>query len=189
MPTSPTADGDGHQRHVLRRLRRSGTCCSRNSRNVEEEAAGERKHRQHHQRRQHRRAAIRADVHGPRYSPKKVMKNGAQDVERGHAGGDHADPVHPRRVMRRRRRRIASLLKKPEVKGNAGNGQRRAEPASRRSMGIFFAGRPCGACPARRGSAWITLPAPRNSSALKNACVIRCQMPAENAPTPTPRNM
>ena len=23
----------------------------------------------------------------------------AEDVERGHAGGDHADPVHPRRVL------------------------------------------------------------------------------------------
>ena len=38
-------------------------------------------------------------------------------------------------------------------------------------------------------SAWITEPAPRKSSALKNACVIRWKMPAANAPTPQARNM
>ena len=37
--------------------------------------------------------------------------------------------------------------------------------------------------------AWITLPEPRNSSALKNACVIRWNIAAENAPTPAARNM
>ena len=35
-----------------------------------------------------------------------------------------------------------------------------------------------------RDIAWITLPAPRNRSALKNACVIRWKIAAENAPTP-----
>ncbi len=37
--------------------------------------------------------------------------------------------------------------------------------------------------------AWITLPDPRNSSALKNACVTRWKSPAAYAPVPTPRNM
>src|SRR5512137_1499879 len=37
--------------------------------------------------------------------------------------------------------------------------------------------------------AWITAPDPRNSSALKNACVYRWNTPAAYAPTPTPRNM
>ena len=37
--------------------------------------------------------------------------------------------------------------------------------------------------------AWITEPAPRNSSALKKACVIRWKMPAVNAPTPQAMNM
>src|SRR5690606_36880297 len=37
--------------------------------------------------------------------------------------------------------------------------------------------------------AWMTAPEPRNSSALKKACVIRWKMPAANAPTPTPMNM
>src|SRR5205807_9928465 len=35
----------------------------------------------------------------------------------------------------------------------------------------------------------MTLPEPRNSSALKNACVVRWKMPAAYAPVPTPRNM
>ena len=37
--------------------------------------------------------------------------------------------------------------------------------------------------------AWITLPEPRKSSALKNACVIKWKMPEVNAPTPSARNM
>ncbi len=36
---------------------------------------------------------------------------------------------------------------------------------------------------------WITLPAPRKSSALKKAWVTRWKMPAAYAPTPTPTNM
>ena len=36
---------------------------------------------------------------------------------------------------------------------------------------------------------WITLPAPRNSSALKNACVIRWKIAAVHAPTPAAANM
>ena len=36
---------------------------------------------------------------------------------------------------------------------------------------------------------WITLPAPRNSSALKNACVIRWNMAAMYAPRPAAANM
>src|SRR5687768_1197619 len=37
--------------------------------------------------------------------------------------------------------------------------------------------------------AWITLPEPRNSSALKKACVTRWKAPATYAPTPTAMNM
>src|ERR1019366_9495721 len=37
--------------------------------------------------------------------------------------------------------------------------------------------------------AWITGPEPRNSSALKNACVNTWNTPAPNAPTPNARNM
>ena len=38
-------------------------------------------------------------------------------------------------------------------------------------------------------SAWMTSPAARKSSALKNACVSRWNIPFEYAPTPTPTNM
>jgi hypothetical protein len=38
-------------------------------------------------------------------------------------------------------------------------------------------------------SAWITLPEPKKSSALKKACVIRWKMAAVKAPTPAARNM
>ncbi|OQC34548.1 MAG: hypothetical protein BWX64_02758 [Acidobacteria bacterium ADurb.Bin051] len=38
-------------------------------------------------------------------------------------------------------------------------------------------------------SAWITEPAPRKSSALKNACVPRWKIAAVYAPTPAPTNM
>ena len=37
--------------------------------------------------------------------------------------------------------------------------------------------------------AWMTEPLPRNSSALKKACVIRWNAPAANAPTPIAVNM
>ena len=37
--------------------------------------------------------------------------------------------------------------------------------------------------------AWITAPAPRNSSPLKNACVVTWNMPAPNAPAPHAINM
>ena len=37
--------------------------------------------------------------------------------------------------------------------------------------------------------AWITEPEPRNSSALKKACVARWKTPAVKAPTPQARNM
>ncbi len=37
--------------------------------------------------------------------------------------------------------------------------------------------------------AWMTDPLPRNSSALKKACVIRWNTAAANAPTPVARNM
>ena len=36
---------------------------------------------------------------------------------------------------------------------------------------------------------WMTLPAPRNSSALKKACVMTWNTAAAYAPTPRPRNM
>ena len=35
----------------------------------------------------------------------------------------------------------------------------------------------------------ITDPAPRKRQALKNACVTRCRMAAQNTPIPTPMNM
>ncbi len=38
-------------------------------------------------------------------------------------------------------------------------------------------------------SAWMTMPAPRKSSALKKACASSRNMPAEYAPTPTAVNM
>ena len=38
-------------------------------------------------------------------------------------------------------------------------------------------------------SAWITEPADRNSSALKNACVTKWKIAAMYAPTPHARNM
>ena len=41
-------------------------------------------------------------------------------------------------------------------------------------------------CPA---IAWMTEPEQRKSRALKNACVIRWNAPAANAPTPIARNM
>ena len=38
-------------------------------------------------------------------------------------------------------------------------------------------------------AAWITLPAPRNSSALKKAWVVRWNMAPVKAPMPSPRNI
>ena len=55
--------------------------------------------------------------------------------------------------------------------------------------GMYFFRPPIFACPARRAIAWMTEPLPRKSSALKKACVIRWNAPAENAPTPIAANM
>ncbi len=61
-------------------------------------------------------------------------------------------------------------------------------------MSHFVFGRAEPSPPMRRTScspprAWMTMPAPRNRSALKNACASRRYMPAEYAPTPTAVNM
>src|SRR5271165_230544 len=84
--------------------------------------------------------------------------------------------------------RMASLLKYPEVKGNPEIASE-AQASVRQVHGANFFRPPMCRMSCSPWQAWITLPAPRKSRALKNACVIRCHTPAENAPTPTPRNM
>ncbi len=84
--------------------------------------------------------------------------------------------------------KISSLLKKPANIGTP------AIASVATAMvpcvhGSFVASPPMRRRSCSSPSAWITEPAPRNSSALKNACVMRWKMPAPNAPTPQAMNM
>ncbi len=84
--------------------------------------------------------------------------------------------------------RIESLEKKPE---NVGIATSASEPA-RNAMYVFgrYLRKPpifLMSCSAIRE--WMTMPAAMKRSALKNACVIRWNIPFAYAPTPTARNM
>ena len=111
-------------------------------------------------------------------------EHGAEYVERGHAGGDHADPVHPGRMMVGGDQNLV-LAEEAGKWRDARDRHARRRTASQKVIGMFFRRPPMWRMSCSPFSAWITLPAPRNSSALKNACVIRWKMPAENAPTPS----
>ena len=83
---------------------------------------------------------------------------------------------------------IESFEKKP---ANGGTPTSASEPARKSHFvcGISFpipASLRMSCSPA---SAWIARPAARKSSALKNACVSRWNMPLEYAPSPAPTNM
>ena len=105
--------------------------------------------------------------------------------------------VAKRRMLRAREQRAEDLVLREEA------GERR-KPAiasvaihiRRNVTGMYFLSPPMlrMSC----ASSWfvdarvhrvMTEPAPRNSSALKKACVKTWKKPAANAPTPTPRNM
>ena len=73
------------------------------------------------------------------------------------------------------------MLKKPENGGTPAMATQ-AQTMVQNVIGIFLRRPPMLRMSCSPASAWITLPAPRKSSALKNACVIRWKMPAENAP-------
>ena len=55
--------------------------------------------------------------------------------------------------------------------------------------GMYFCSPPIRRMSCSPAIACITDPLPRKSSALKNACVIRWNVPAANAPTPMAVNM
>ena len=106
----------------------------------------------------------------------------------------------PRRARRRRapartspRRaptaRIESFEKNPESGGMPVERERADQERHIACAAGTAAARPSSACPARRASAWMTRPAARKSSALKNACVIRWNIEFAYAPRPAPRNM
>jgi hypothetical protein len=64
-----------------------------------------------------------------------------------------------------------------------------AQSKVQKVIGVYFRSPPILRKSCSPDMAWITLPAPRNKSALKNAWVMTWKMPAENAPVPRPRNM
>src|SRR5690242_6782665 len=84
--------------------------------------------------------------------------------------------------------RIASLLKNPE-NGGMPEIATHAQHIVQNVIGIFLRRPPIWRMSCSPSSAWITLPAPRNRSALKNACVTTCHTPAPYAPDPMPTNM
>src|SRR5580765_6146916 len=79
--------------------------------------------------------------------------------------------------------RISSLLKKPEKNGTPAIASV-ATAIVACVHGSLGASPPMFRMSCSSESAWITEPAPRNRSALKNACVMTWKMPAPNAPTP-----
>ena len=103
----------------------------------------------------------------------------AEHVERGEHRADQAQRARCRSA------RTANALEQDLVlaeeageRRHAGDRQRRDQQRAVRPRQLRARARPSCACPARPTCAWITEPAPRNSSALKNACVMRWKMPA-----------
>jgi len=83
---------------------------------------------------------------------------------------------------------IESFEKKP-ANGKMPTSASDAARNIQRVHGISFPMPPIFLMSCSPANAWMTRPAPMNSSALKKACVIRWNMPFEYAPTPAPRNM
>ena len=79
----------------------------------------------HHRKRRFMRMAVAAIL------AEEGHEHGAPDVEGRHAGSDHADPVHPR-GMREGGGENGVLAEEAREGRNAGDGQRRRRPASRR---------------------------------------------------------
>src|SRR5205807_10488811 len=84
--------------------------------------------------------------------------------------------------------RMASLLKNPEVPGTPAMASE-AQKMVQQVHGILLRSPPILRRSCSPETAWMTLPAPRKSNALKNAWVTRWKTPAEKAPQPTPTNM
>ena len=82
-------------------------------------------------------------------------------------------PNSDRLVRQRGRARISSLVKKPAKRRDARRSRACRPGTSRRSTGSSSRRPPILRMSCSPDSAWITEPAPRNSSALKKACVKR----------------
>ena len=83
---------------------------------------------------------------------------------------------------------MASLEKKP-LKGHTPAKANVPTMNVQNVTGIFLRSAPIFQMSCSWCIEWITEPAPRNSSALKNACVVRWNMPASGAAKPTPMTM
>src|SRR5690348_2514101 len=99
------------------------------------------------------------------------QKHGAKNVEGGQAGGDGAGPVHPGRAI------VGGdedgvFTEEAGCRRDAGDGDGGAHQRPE-GDGNFFRRPPMLRMSCSPESAWMTLPAPRKSSALKKAWVIR----------------
>ncbi len=83
---------------------------------------------------------------------------------------------------------IASFEKKP-ANGKIPTSASDATRNIQRVHGILAPMPPIFRMSCSPASAWMMRPAAMKSSALKNACVIRWNIPFAYAPTPAPRNM
>src|SRR3954452_5101819 len=88
----------------------------------------------------------------------------AEHVEGGHAGSDHAHPVHPRGVIIGSNENLV-FTEVAEVNGNP-EIARLAQSSVINVIGACFRRPPIFLRSCSPLNAWITLPAPRNSSAL-----------------------
>ena len=100
-----------------------------------------------------------------------------------------ATPItHTTLLWRNAWKRISSLLKNP-AKGGMPAMASVATIIVANVTGMYFFRPPMRRMSCSPPIAWITEPLPRKSSALKKACVIRWNAPAEKAPTPMAVNM
>ena len=100
----------------------------------------------------------------------------------------HEEELRRSRPLARAEARIASFEKKPESGGIPTS----ASEPTRNAMYVSASARrtpPISRMSCSPARWWITRPAARKSSALKNACVSRWNIPFPYAPIPAPRNM
>ncbi len=113
-----------------------------------------------------------------------------EHVERGHAGGDDAD--QPEHVLAACPGRPENRILREEGREGrqARDGESRRQSCTRTSRACTFAGRPCGACPARRRGRESPSRQHRNRQRLEEGVGHQVEDACAHTPaTPQPMNM
>ena len=110
-----------------------------------------------------------------------------EHVERGQSRNANTENEQRQAVMMRGGEN--GILRVKPLKHGKPAKRQRADENVLNVTGIFLASAPIFQMSCSWCIAWMTEPAPRNSSALKNACVVRWNMPASGECRPTPITM